>query len=54
MIANRKLRTSCELNKVTALSSLMCLGRHEVYRIILNDELYEAPIGDNPQVSPLS
>ncbi|KAM0414577.1 hypothetical protein ACHAPT_013582 [Fusarium lateritium] len=22
---------------------------HEVYRIILNDELYEAPIGDNPQ-----
>ncbi|RSM06590.1 hypothetical protein CDV31_009019 [Fusarium ambrosium] len=23
---------------------------HEVYRIILNNELYEAPIGDNPQV----
>lgn len=27
--------------------------RHEVYRIIMNDKLYEAPIGDKPQVSPL-
>lgn len=54
MIANRKLRTSCELNKVVAFSPLMLLVRHEVYRIILNDQLYEAPIGENPQVSPSS
>lgn len=28
----------------------MALLRHEVYRIIMNDKLYEAPIGEKPQV----
>jgi hypothetical protein len=31
----------------------MALLRHEVYRIIMNDKLYEVPIGDKPQVSRL-
>jgi hypothetical protein len=51
MIANKKLKTSCKNNMDHNGNLLTHSNRHEVYRIILGNSLYEAPIGDSPQVN---